>query len=384
MELIAVHGIVEEVREVGKEIEVVADAVRDDFGRGIAMGLLPFDRSAVAVGIPAVGGVDGAEASNQTVRDGPLRDLVGRVPGRAIAHAGDRPPVERIALRESQDAVHFLVPIGHGPRSVIVFHLEGGQQVAGAQSRRRCDQGAPEALVSPADPHHRLLEHVRVVDIRRTRGGEVALVGEVRTFGELDAAHQLRDQKIQIGIALTMSMGRHVDRHPSHARREVGPVIEIEAPQVVLIGFPLAAVLADDDAGHGFEYLAGPHDGPRLELPRGNGALTRGLRNTHQVLRRIGDVRKIGERVLAGDGHIGVQRQTQHRVSAHRPRAHLDLSTGAGKVNQRERHDIVTGWHRLDTVGARRVGRCVKHPATASHVHGHTRQDAARLVPDRT
>src|SRR5439155_4578036 len=38
-----------------------------------------------------------------------------------------------------------------------------------------------------------------------------------------------------------------------------------------------AAVLADDDAGHRFEHLAGAHHRPGVELLRGDRALTRRL-----------------------------------------------------------------------------------------------------------
>ena len=73
---------------------------------------------------------------------------------------------------------------------------------------------------------------------------------------------------------------------PATRRREVGAVIEVEAAQVVLVRLALAAVLADDDARHGFEHFAGAHDRPRVELPRRDRALARRLRDADEVLGR--------------------------------------------------------------------------------------------------
>ena len=140
-------------------------------------------------------------------------------------------------------------------------------------SRRRRDQHAPEGVVAAADANDRTGERVRVVDVGGARGGEVAVLGEVRALRELDAARELGDEEVEIGIAVAVAVRRHVHRHASDRRREVGAVIEVEAAQVVLVGLALAAVLADDDARDGFEDFAGPHDRPRVELPRGDRAL---------------------------------------------------------------------------------------------------------------
>jgi len=42
----------------------------------------------------------------------------------------------------------------------------------------------------------------------------------------------------------------------------------------------------DDDAGHGLEDRATPHDRPRVELPRGDRALAGGLCNADQIFDR--------------------------------------------------------------------------------------------------
>ena len=88
-------------------------------------------------------------------------------------------------------------------------------------------------------------------------GGEIALIGEVRPLADIDRLHQLRDQEIDIGIALAVAMGRHVDRHAVDGDGEIRAVVEIEAAQKILVGFALAGMLGHDQARHDFEHLAG-------------------------------------------------------------------------------------------------------------------------------
>src|SRR5439155_16672041 len=123
---------------------------------------------------------------------------------------------------------------------------------------------------------------VRVIDVGRASGREVALVREIRTLGELNTAHELRNNEIEIGIALAVRVRRQVHRHTSNRRREVGTVIEVESTQIVLVGLSFSAVLADDRAWHGLEHFPGPHEGAGLELLRGNRPLTRRLRDAYQ------------------------------------------------------------------------------------------------------
>ena len=94
-------------------------------------------------------------------------------------------------------------------------------------------------------------------------------------------------------------MRGHIDWHAGDRARKVGSVIEIEAAEVVLIGFAFSAVLTDHDARYRFQHLAGPHDRPRIELSRGDRPLTGGLGDAHQILRRVLDegFRTIAERI---------------------------------------------------------------------------------------
>ena len=55
-------------------------------------------------------------------------------------------------------------------------------------------------------------------------------------------------------------MRRHVDRDAGDRAREIGPVVELEAAQIVLVGLPLAAVLADHEPRNILEHLSRPQD----------------------------------------------------------------------------------------------------------------------------
>ena len=56
-------------------------------------------------------------------------------------------------------------------------------------------------------------------------------------------------------------------------------MIEVEAAQIILVGFALTAVLRDDETGHRLQHLAGPDDGPILELLRTDVPLRCGIRD---------------------------------------------------------------------------------------------------------
>ena len=69
------------------------------------------------------------------------------------------------------------------------------------------------------------------------------------------------DQEAHVGIALAVAMGAHVHWHAVDSDGEVGAVVEVEAAQVVLVGFALAGMLGDDQARRRFQVLAGARIG---------------------------------------------------------------------------------------------------------------------------
>ena len=105
---------------------------------------------------------------------------------------------------------------------------------------------------------------VDIIDLHRPGGVEIAEIGEIRALAVMQGADQLGDHEIEIGIALAMRMGAHVDRHVVERDVDIGAVIEVEAAQEILVGLALAAVLGDDQPRHDLEHFA--HAGSRLLL----------------------------------------------------------------------------------------------------------------------
>ncbi len=170
-------------------------------------------------------------------------------------------------------------------------------------------------------------------------------------FEYLDPADELWDQEVGVGVTVAVRVRRQVDRHAGNRRREVRAVIQVEAAQIVLVGFPFPAVLADDQPGYGFQQLTGPHDRPRFELLAGHGTLARGECHANEVLRRAFHVNELRERALAGDGDIRRERQMQRRVDGHRlGRRHHRVPADGREVHQPEEHRIFPDAERVESI----------------------------------
>ena len=68
-----------------------------------------------------------------------------------------------------------------------------------------------------------------------------------------------------------------IHRHAVDPGGKVGPVVEIETTEVILVRLAVAAVLADDQSGNELEDLAGPQQRPVLDQLRGDRPLARGV-----------------------------------------------------------------------------------------------------------
>ena len=84
---------------------------------------------------------------------------------------------------------------------------------------------------------------------------------------------------------VTVTVRGQIQRHPVEERGEVRAVIEIDAAQKVLVGFPAARVLCDNDAGHGFKDFAGTQNGAMLQLLRADCAMSGRVSNPDQTVR---------------------------------------------------------------------------------------------------
>jgi hypothetical protein len=100
---------------------------------------------------------------------------------------------------------------------------------------------------------------------------EVALRGEVGPLVVLDALDELGDDEVEVGVALAVGVRPEAHRDAIKRREEVGSVVEVEAPEEVLVRLPGAAVLGDDEPGHELQHLARAQDGTILHELTGDG-----------------------------------------------------------------------------------------------------------------
>ena len=383
LDLVAVNRVVQEIGEVLEQVQPALQRVGGHAGRSRPARLQPVERQAVARGPAGVGVVDGAEARQTTRLDRAQRDLVGRVPVGVVPHAGDGEPVLQVALAVAHHGVHLAHIVGPLPRPVVRAQLQGHQHVAGAHPRRDRPEHAPPPLPAAADAQQRALEHVLVADVGRAGRGEVAVLGEVGSLGVLHAADELGNEQVHVTVAVGVRAGRLVHRHAGKVGGEVGAVIEIEAAQVVLVRLALAAVLAGDEPRHGFENLAGAHDGARLELLGGDGAFAGRGGDAHQVVARVLQVGDVAERPAAGDDHVGGQAQGQDRVVTVLAVRHLHVPAERGEVHQSERQARRSFGHALDAPGAGVIGDGVELKRAGLYGDGNTGKHAPGLVDDR-
>ena len=98
-------------------------------------------------------------------------------------------------------------------------------------------QGRP----APPTPPQRTLGPPHQVKFRAAGAPEIAHLRVVDAEPVVDIVDEFWNEEIQIGIALTMGMRRHVERHAFDAGLEIGAVVEIEAADKVLVRLAAAA-----------------------------------------------------------------------------------------------------------------------------------------------
>ena len=170
------------------------------------------------------------------------------------------------------------------------MHILGrGQQIAGAHRTRH--RAEPAVIAERPRGHHGEVvgQGADVIDLHRPRRVEIAEIGEIGALAVVQGADQLGNHEIEIGIALAMPMGAHVDRHVVQRDINVGAVIEVEAAQEVLVGLALAAVLGGDQSRHNLEHFADPRSRLLFDLFAGDSSLRRGIRREKCRIRRSGN-----------------------------------------------------------------------------------------------
>ena len=357
LELVAGLGMVEEVSEIREQLQLVVQEIGGQARRSVLAGSLQVDDAGLSVRGPAVGPIDVAETRQRARGDCPARDLIRGTPVGRVPQVGRGEAVPVIAAAVPQDPVDAPVVFRQQPRAIVPHELHRAQQIPATDLRRRSNQRASPPVLSGAQHGDRALEHVHVIDTDRPGCREVPRFGEIRSLLELHAAHELGNQPVRIGVAVRMGPRRRVHRHTGDAGGKVGAVVEVEAAQVILVRLALSAMLARDESGYCLEHRSRSEDRTRLELPCGDGSLSRRRRDADQVLGRVLDVDEAPEGGTAGDDDVGAQREAQHGIRRRAPSSvHEHFTFDEREVDQSEGKLHSARWQPFESIAAGVVG----------------------------
>ena len=160
----------------------------------------------------ALGGIDRAEPVDAPGAYRALRDLAGATPGAAVMRRRERQADVRVEPRGGLgERVEPLVVrrMVEGAVGGVPFHRDQRlQRVA----RRRQER---EIALGPEHPSGRLddvlLDDVPGLEAHGARGREVAELDDVGALEHLGLLHRLRDQEVQVRVALPVRVGSQVD-----------------------------------------------------------------------------------------------------------------------------------------------------------------------------
>src|ERR1700723_2029975 len=114
-----------------------------------------------------------------------------------------------------------------------------------AECIRTSDENTLE--VECSDGGAQLIRHrVAIADVQGTNRAEVADARVVRPLRIRDLIRKLRDNEVEIRIALAMRMSRLIDGHVVDKGRKIRPVIKVVAAQQELVRFALSAMQRHD------------------------------------------------------------------------------------------------------------------------------------------
>ena len=188
---------------------------------------------------------------------------------------GDAETIRVIALAIGQKAVEFPIIVGMHPRPVVMVRFSAVEQVAAAVGLRKAEHSAFKAIHAAFQRDEILRQGLVKFQVCRTGSAVVAHRPVVGTLFVINPLHEFRNDGVHVGVAFAMRVRRQVERHAVENNGEVGAMIQIEAAQKILVGFPAARVLRDDDPGNSFENLAAAQDRAVGQLRRSGGTLAR-------------------------------------------------------------------------------------------------------------
>ncbi len=186
--------------------------------------------------------------------------------------------------------------------------------------RRQHQQVALRVELSTGQLNDSFLDGLPRSEIDRSCRGEVAVLGEVGPFVDVEAFNRLRDDKVQIGVALPVGMRTEIDRHAVRKERHVGAVIGIKAPEEILIGLPgPAGVLHRDEPGNQPQDLGGAPLGLKKIFFVGNELLRRGRDGTVAYHGHFGQIDDFNIRVMRVGGGGQPEKQGADNTDDHDP-----------------------------------------------------------------
>ena len=244
----------------------------------VGVGLAPAARKAETRGVAAVRGIDVAPEGNHPCRHRAFGNLIRRMKAVCVSHGVKRNPVFLRPLRPDHHAVNLAHLVRNRPRAVVNAKLGRAQQSAALELVGGYPEQTPVIEAAGGGREQAARKVVLILNMHRASGGEIALVGEIRSLFPNDIGKQFRDQEVGVGVALAVAMGRHIERHAVERDCEVGAMIELEAAKLILIGLALAAMLRDHEAGNrGFQRLARPTKRHVVDLFAGSELFTGSL-----------------------------------------------------------------------------------------------------------
>lgn len=172
-----------------------------------------------------------------------------------------------------------------GPWAVGAGELETVQHRVALPGAERVGGQRPVGVVAAGlETQQALGQLAHVVDVARTGGGEVAQVREVRPLAVVDALDELRDQEVDVRVALAVGVRRPVDRDALEERQEVRPVIEVVPAQEELVRLARTRMLGDDEPGDRLEHLAWPQQRARGQPFSAHIPLAAGVGGSQELL----------------------------------------------------------------------------------------------------
>jgi hypothetical protein len=136
------------------------------------------------------------------------------------------------------------------PGTIVIICFKGVEQMPGAELRRLGHEHAIIVVLADPDFGETCREGLDEVKRRRAGRGKIADIRIVRPLPESDIVNELRDDPIEVHIALAVGMGGEIDGYAVNKTGEIRAMVQIKAAQKILIGFAAPTVLRHGYARH--------------------------------------------------------------------------------------------------------------------------------------